>query len=270
MALQDTLNTIEPLGHTVIALDAPIATEADAATWQNYLNLVAGPVEQHPALVIVPFNTLAAALAFAAYAETMSSYFFVAALYNGCQQLPAISASLAAAISAMPDVATPLDHTQLPGLTPVDNSYTLSRTQIESALEAGVTVIAVDEDTGVPAIVRCVTTYQQNPNGNPDTLMMDVNTTLIVAYVRQQVRIAIKQLGALKNISGGWATVRTAVLMTLLKLQTANILQNVEQWEPQLLVVQDATDNTRADITIPTDMVPGMHVIAGTLNIYSS
>jgi phage tail sheath gpL-like len=58
------------------------------------------------------------------------------------------------------------------------------------------------------------------------------------------------------------------VLNQLLKLDKAEILENVAALEPELIVVLNSTDATRADVTIPTDMVRGMHIIAATLKVY--
>jgi phage tail sheath gpL-like len=267
MALADTLNTIEPLGHAVIALDEPITTEADATAWRNYLENVSGPIEQHDAILVVPFGDIELATAFAAYAETKTSYRFVAACYHGSTELPALSASVAAAITGSVDVATPLDDIALKGLTPVDSSFTLSRTRIEAALNAGVAMIETGAD-GIPKIVRCITTYQQMSDGTSDDLMLDVNAPLILAYTRQVVRKAVALMPRQKNTIRARAALRTAVLNQLLKLDKAEILENVAALEPELIVVLNSTDATRADVTIPTDMVRGMHIIAATLKVY--
>jgi len=267
MALQDILNVIEPLGHTIIALDSSITAEADAAAWQNYLNTVSGPIEQHDAILVVPFNDIDAATTFAAYAESLSNYRFVAVCYHGTTQLPQLSASIAAAMASGADPAVPFDDIELPGLTAVDPKFTLTRSRIEQALNAGVAVVATGDD-GVPKIVRLITTYQQKPDGTPDTIMLDVNGPLVLAYVRKVTRAVKSAFPRQKNTSDARSTLRTALLTAYMALEDAEILEDVRADQNQLTVAQDAQDLTQADVQVPAHWVRGMHVTAVTLNVY--
>ena len=268
-ALADNLTMIEPLGHTIIALPAPITTEADAIAWAAHLDFVSNEIEEHDAILIVPFGDIDAATAFAAYAKSQTSYRMIAACYHGSTELPELSASLAGAIAALPDVATPLDDTQLLGLTAVDSSFKLTRTRIEAALHAGVAMIATDS-SGTPAIVRLITTYQDTPDGSPDDLMIDVNAPLIVAYTRVVMRQAVKAMGPRKNTVKQRRNVNTTNYKTALMLDRAEILQNVEANKDQFTQAQDPNDRTRAKYGIPTDIVPGMHIKDVTLNVFST
>jgi phage tail sheath gpL-like len=267
MALQDTLDTIMALGHTIIALAAPITTQLNAAAWKNHLDLVSSDVEQHDAIVIVPFDDIDAASVFAAYAETKSSYRFIAACYHGTTQLPELSGSIAAALASGSDVAVPFDDIALPGLSPVDSTNTLSKTRIEAALRAGVAVVATGED-GLPKIVRLITTYQQKPDGESDDLMLDANAPLILAYTRTVVRQTVKAQPRKKNTVAARKNLRTQILVKLKQLDAAEILQNVDARAAELTVTLNSTDATRADVSIPADMVRGMHIVAATLNVY--
>lgn len=58
MTLQNTLDTIKPLGHTIIAVSAPPAAGADTTAWIDHLISVSDSIEQRPAILVVPFQIL--------------------------------------------------------------------------------------------------------------------------------------------------------------------------------------------------------------------
>ncbi len=267
MALQDTLDTIVPLGHTIIALAAPITTQLDAAAWKNHLDLVSGQVEQHDAIVIVPFADIDAASTFSAYAEAKSSYRFIAVCYHGTTQLPELSASIAAALASGSDVAVPFNDIALPALDPVDSTHTLSGTRIEAALRHGVAVVATGAD-GLPKIVRAITTYQQKPNGEADDLMLDANAPLTIAYVRIVMRRLLNAQARQKNTVAVRKYLRTLALVKCFELEKAEIMQNVAARQNELTVLPNPNDPTGVIIRIPTNMVRGLHIKDTMLDIY--
>lgn len=263
---------IAPLGHTIIALSAPITGELaaqKALEWAEHINAVSGPIEQRPVIVVVPFSLLDDALAFAALAPVKTNFRFVAACYNGAfDQIPQIAASVAAALADSNDPALPFNGYNLTGLKPVQDQHKLTWERIENALQNGVCMIDTGAD-GVPEIVRAMSTYQANPlNGDPDDIVADINGALVLDYTRKVVRAAIKRNGRRKNTVRERKNLRSLVLVELLKLEDAEILQNVRARANELVVLEDSTDRSRANVKIPADWVRGMHVVAATLDIY--
>ena len=61
---------------------------------------------------------------------------------------------------------------------------------------------------------------------------------------------------------------RSIFLAEAIKLDKAEILQNVADRADELTVTEDSTDRYRVNAAIPSDWVRGMHVIAATLNVY--
>ncbi|WP_336937085.1 phage tail sheath C-terminal domain-containing protein [Acinetobacter modestus] len=260
--------TIAPLGHTIIALSAAVdATEA--INWATYLNNVSDAIEQRPAILIVPFSNVDDAQAFAAIAPVKTNYRFVAACYNGAfDQVPEIAATVAAALADSNDPAVPFNGYNLAGLKPVDDQYKLTWDRTETALRAGVCMIATGAD-GVPEIVRAMSTYQANPaNGDPDDIVADINGALVLDYTRKVVRQAVRKNGRRKNTVRQRKNLRSLILVELLKLDDAEILQNVRERANELRVLEDKTDRSRVNVQIPADWVRGMHVIAATLDVY--
>ncbi|MBK0062384.1 MULTISPECIES: phage tail sheath C-terminal domain-containing protein [unclassified Acinetobacter] len=260
---------IAPLGHTIIALSEPPTNGSDSQAWSTYLNNVSSALEQRGAILIAPFSNVDDAQEFAAQASIDTNYRIVAACYHGADdQLSEIAASVAAAFADSNDPAVPFNNYNLPGLNPVEPQYDLLNERIEAALSAGVCMLRTGPD-GVPEIIRAICTYQNNAEtGEPDGLLPDINGALILDYVRKVVRAAVRANGRRKNTARERKNLRSLILVELLKLEEAEILQNVRERANELVVAEDTTDRSRVNVKIPADWVRGMHVIAAQLDVY--
>ena len=263
------LTPYKALGHSIICLDAPVTLEADADALVDYADLVSSATEQNDVLIIVPFSDPAAAATFAAFDSVKTSYRIIAACYPGATGLePEISVSVAAVISAEADPALPFNGLNLPALPRLPSQFDLLKGEIEALLQSGVAVIAPDF-SGKPAIVRLITTYQVDPTtGQDDELLLDANAPLILRYVRRVTRRTIERAPRRKNTRAQRAQLRSELLAEYLKLDDAEILQNVRARQQDLIVTESATDKARANVRVPTDFVRGMHVVAATLDVY--
>ena len=259
---------LAPLGHSIIALSYPITDEATANAWVEHLDFVSSATEQHDAILIVPFSDIDQATTFAQFAKVKASYRVVTVCYHGATGFePEIAAGVAAAISAELDPAVPFNGIKLPNLPVVTADKRLTRTRIEQALNKGVAVIGLDAQDD-PAIVRLISTYQVDANGSPDDLLLDINGALILRYVRQDIRTAVMANPRRKNTEATRKDLRSLMLSRCIKLETAEILQNVTNRQKELTVVQDPNDKTRANARIPADWVRGMHIVTATLDVY--
>lgn len=269
MALADTLETIAPLGHTIIALDAPPSSGANTLAWAQHLTSVWGPIEQKPAIMIVPFADLDTAQTWADQAPVETSYLMVAACYHGAaDQIPQIAACTAAALADSNDPALPFNGYKLPGLNPVGDEFKKTFARYEAAQKAGVMCIVTGAD-GVPEIMRAISTYRINPtSGQEDTLMLDINGALTIMYTRKVVRSTIAKQPRRKNTEANRKNLRSLILVELLKLETAEILKNVRERQAELTVLADPTDDYRVNVRMPADWVRGMHVIGITIDVY--
>ncbi|WP_372404942.1 phage tail sheath C-terminal domain-containing protein [Acinetobacter piscicola] len=264
-----TRQIIAPLGHTIIALSAAPTIGAESLDWAQYLNDVSGAIEQRPAILVVPFSDIDQAQAFAEQAPVKTNYRIVAACYHGANdQEPEIAACIAAALADSNDPALPFNGVNLAGLTPVEDQFKLTFERMEAAMRKGVCMIQTGAD-GVPEIVRALSTYQANPtNGDPDDLVADINGALVLDYTRKVVRQAVRRNGRRKNTQRERDNLRSLILVELIKLDDAEILQNVRQRGKELTVLEDLTDRFRVNVKIPADWVRGMHVVAATLDVY--
>lgn len=269
LELDDGIELLEPLGFNIIALCKPPAEGDATEAWIDHLNFVSGEIEQRPAILVVPFGDLEDATDWAAQNAVKTSYRVVAACYHGAEtQLPEIASAIAAALADSNDPALPFNGVKLPGIQAVSDEYKLTFERQEAALRAGVCMIRTGAD-GTPEIVRAVSTYRVHPDtGEADDLMLDINGALTIDYTRKVIRQELVKQPRRKNTTAERRNVRTTILSQLIKLDDAEILQNVREQANQLTVVSDPTDRYRVNASIPADWVRGMHVIASNLNVY--
>jgi len=260
---------IAPLGHTIIALSAPPVDLAATTDWITHLNSVSDPINQKPAILVIPFSDIETAETYAAQAAVETSYRVVCVCYHGAiGQEAELAAAMAAALADSSDPALPFNGVNLGGITAVEDQYKLTFERVEAALRNGVCMIQTGVD-GNPEIVRAVSTYRINPDsGDEDDLMLDINGALTIDYVRKVMRTAASKERRRKNTAASRRNLRTIFMTEALKLEKAEILENVTSTADQLTVTQDGTDKSRANATIPAYWVRGMHVIATTLNVY--
>lgn len=263
MLIQDI---IAPLGHTIIALSSP---PDNIAAWVDHLNMMSNAIEQRPAILVVPFTNVDDATTFAAQANVKTSYRIVAVCYHGATgQAPEIAGAMAAALADSQDPALPFNGVNLGGVTAVADEYKLTFERMERALNAGVCMIQTGAD-GIPEIVRAVSTYRTNPDtGLDDDIMLDINGALTIDYVRKVMRTAASKQRRRKNTAAQRRNLRSIFLTEAIKLDKAEILQNVEATADQLTVTENTTDRYRVDARIPSNWVRGMHVIATTIDVY--
>ena len=269
MSIQET---IAPLGHTIIALSTPPLFDLnnhEVEQWIEHLNFVSGAIEQRPAILIVPFSEIDAAEEFADQAAIKTSYRVVVVCYHGAiGQEPELAGAMAAALADSQDPALPFNGVNLGGVFAVEDEYKLTFERIERALNKGVCMIQTGAD-GNPEIIRAVSTYRINPDsGLEDDLMLDINGALTIDYTRKVIRTALSKERRRKNTAAARRNIRSIILKEVIKLDDAEILENVRESADQLTVVQDTIDKSRANATIPAHWVRGMHVVAATLDVY--
>lgn len=260
---------IAPLGHTIIALSTAPVDLAETTAWIDHLNSVSDAINQNPAILVIPFSNVEDAEDFAAQAPVETSYRVVCVCYHGAiGQEAELAAAMAAALADSADPALPFNGVNLGGVTVVEDQFKLTFERVEAALNHGVCMIQTGAD-GKPEIVRAVSTYRVNPDsGEDDDLMLDINGALTIDYVRKVMRTAASKERRRKNTAPARRNVRSIFLTEALKLEKAEILENVAASSDQLVVVQDSIDKSRVNAAIPSYWVRGMHVVATTLHVY--
>lgn len=178
-----------------------------------------------------------------------------------------VAAAYAAMIASEEDPARPLNTLALTGIAvpPIPNR--LGRTEQEACLNNGVTPLEVGPGDLVQ-IVRAITTYTKSAAGATDVSLLDLTTIRTLYYVRQACRERIRlrfPRSKLSNKTPG--AVRSELLDVLEKLEALEIVEEVEANAPSLVVERSAQDVNRLNAAIPTDVVNGLHVFAGRIDL---
>ncbi|MFN3377776.1 MAG: phage tail sheath C-terminal domain-containing protein, partial [Burkholderiaceae bacterium] len=141
------------------------------------------------------------------------------------------------------------------------------RTEQENALANGLTPLEVGPGDKV-RIVRAITTYTKDPQGVADVSLLDVTTIRTLDYVRKAVRERISLRFPREKLSERTPDkVRSEALDVLVKLEELEIVEAVEANKDGLLAERDSQDVNRLNLKIPCDVVNGLHVIAGRIDL---
>ncbi|MCD4483072.1 phage tail sheath subtilisin-like domain-containing protein [Chromobacterium vaccinii] len=262
--LDPALKAVQSGGHQIIA--SPFTSDAALTLLRNHLDFVSGPLEQRGAIgVIATTGALADASALSA---KLDSGRITAAWYRGSAKLSAdIAAAYAAVIASEEDPARPLNTLELKGLDVVDLASRTSRTEQENALYNGVTPLEVAAGDRVQ-IVRAISTYTKDAQGVDDVSLLDITTIRTLDYVRRACRERIALRFPREKLSDRTPSkVRSELLDVLYKLEELEIIEQVEACKAGLIVERDLQDVNRLDAKIPVDVVNGLHVFAGRIDL---
>jgi phage tail sheath gpL-like len=233
---------------------------------RNHLDNVSGPMEQRGATGTAGHvGTLAQATTLAA---TINSGRLTEALVPSTLSLPfEVAAAYAALLASEEDPARPLNTLVLKGIGIIPIANRLSRTEQENALLNGVTPFEVGPGDKVQ-VVRAVSTYTLDANSIPDISLLDITTIRTLDYVRKSCRERISLRFPRDKLSSRTpAKVRSELLDVLYKLEELEIVENVDQWKDGLVVERDSQDPNRLNAKIPTDVVNGLHVFGGRIDL---
>lgn len=263
-AIAATLAIAFTAGHTIIATafnDAP-----NLQALRNHLDSVSSALEQRGAIgcaghtgTLAQATTLAASInggrvSLGLVPSTLSTSFEVAAAY-------------AALAASEEDPARPLNTLPLNGIGIIPLANRLARTEQESALANGVTPFEVGPGDKVQ-VVRAISTYTLDANGVPDISLLDITTIRTLDYVRKAMRERIALRFPRDKLSSRTSDrVRSELLDVMYKLEELEIVENVDVYKAGLIVERDTQDPNRLNAKIPTDVVNGLHVFGGRIDL---
>lgn len=248
---------------------------ANLALIKAHLTLVSGPMEQRPGVAIwgitgtLGTNTT---LASGVNSGRMAGFYL-----RGTRSHPMeIAATVAAAIAGESDLARPLNFVALPRLLPPDlSSNRLTRTEQESCLNNGLAPLMVGAGNEVQ-IVRTITNYVVNAFDAADDTLLDLQTIRVLDYTRYAVRTKVQLECGRAKLADTAVTANTtdpdkirSVILGVLMLEQTSLgyLENVEEHKDRLVVERDDNVPTRVNASIPADIVDGLHVFAGSIDL---
>lgn len=258
------LATVFSAGHNIIISAWNDTTNLTAL--RAHLDSVSGPLEQRGAIGIYAHTgSLAAATTLSAQINSgrISGFLLPTAHENSYE----VAAAYGAVVASEEDPARPLNTLPLAGILANPLANRLSRTEQENALYNGVTPSEIGPGEMVQ-IVRAITTYMLDPQGVPDISMLDLTTIRTLDYVRRACRERIALRFPRDKLSARTPDkVRSELLDVLYKLEELEIVENVDLWKSALIVERDLQDPNRLDAKIPADVVNGLHVFAGRIDL---
>ena len=236
-------------------------------TLRNHLEAISHPMEQRPAIGVSVFTgTVSAGTALATALN--SGRVTMAWHKNSAETVRDIAAAYAAVIASEEDPARPLNTMWLNGVDANAIVDRPGRTEQEVALAGGLTPLEVGPGEKVQ-IVRAITTYTKNAAGANDVSLLDLTSIRTLDYVRKAVVERWKlRFPRDKKTVRTKAAVRSETLDVLYKCEELEIVESVDDNKPKLVVQDNLQDATRLDVRIPADVVNGLHVIGGVIDMY--
>lgn len=262
--IDTALTPVVAAGHNIIV--TPYIASADLIKLRTHLALVSGPMEQRGAFGVYGHSgTLGTATTLA---NLINDGRISGILVPSSRSLSyEIAAAYGAVCASEEDPARPLNTLELKGIDPSPIVNRLSRTEQENALNNGVTPSEIGPGERVQ-IVRAITTYTLDPQAIPDISLFDLTTIRTLDYVRKACRERISLRFPREKLSSKTpAKVRSELLDVLVKLEELEIVEEVQANKDGLIVERDLQDPNRLDAKIPCDVVNGLHVFAGRIDL---
>jgi phage tail sheath gpL-like len=152
-------------------------------------------------------------------------------------------------------------------------------TEIEGALNNGLTVLAPSSARpGYATVVRSITSRSLR-NGTPNYAVLDTSSVTVPDYVADFLRADLATTFAGCKLAADSANgtpprialvvtpsiVRSHIAQRLAEMESDGILRDVEANLSLLQVVEDANVSGRLNCEIPAEVIPGLHIIAGNI-----
>lgn len=251
-------------GYTII-VPAWFSEAAMTAT-RTHINTWTSSIEQQSIIGVGALvSTLSAATALATALN--SGAITLAVVPGSPSSARQVAAAYAAVIASEEDPARPLNTLALTGIGIPPVASRLGRTEQEACLANGVTPLEVGPGN-IVQLVRAVTTYTKSAAGATDVSMLDLTTIRTLYYVRQACRDRIRLRFPRSKLSSKTAdAVRGELLDVLKKCEELEIVEAVDDNAAGLVVERSLQDVNRLNATIPTDVVNGLHVFAGRIDL---
>jgi phage tail sheath gpL-like len=229
--------------------------------------------------------------AFGAYAGTAAACTTLGNARNspyssimGMYDSPTDPAEIAAVLGAVAakylnsDPARPLQFLKLKGVLPPPVANRFTRAERDVLLYDGIATSITDTGGNV-CIERCITTYQANALGLPDPSYLDIQTMATLSELRYQFitrmanRFIIPRFKLADDtfpVQPGQfiatpRTVRSEIMALFTLMRDKGWIENLEDFEANLVVERDTTDVNRVNVLLPPDLINQFRIVAGRI-----
>lgn len=274
----DVLDAIAAMGEDwYYSIVSPYTDQASLAALEGEMDTRWGPMQQRAGHVFVAADGTHAALTTLGSARNSphTSIWGLAACPNWALERAAAWAAVCEYFGAI-DPAMPLQNLVVPGVLAPTVKARFIRNERELLLRDGVSTSVVD-DGGNVLIERVITTYQTNPFGVEDESLLRLETKWTADYIRYAVRSRIalryprhKLADDGINKAPGQAIVtpsdlRGELIALVRELEASGLVENVDQFKQDLLVVRSSSDKDRVNAVLPPDLVNQFRVFAAAV-----
>lgn len=261
--ISDALTAVAGKHYHVIA--SPFADDANAKALSTHLADVSNAIEQRGSIGVLGWRgTLATGIT---YAAKLNDGRMTCAWYKGAVEGNAlIAAGYAAQLAAEQDPAKPLNTLEVRGLSVTPDADWPLFAECNNALFNGLTPLTVVNNK--VQIMRAVSTYTKSAADVDDPSLLDITTIRTLDYTRKAIKERIALRFPRAKLSDTLAPkVKSEVLDVLIKLEEAEIIENAEANKGKLQMVRAENDPNRLNAVIPADVVNGLHVFAGRIDL---
>ena len=176
------------------------------------------------------------------------------------------------AAAAQIDPARPFQTLSMPGILAEDESEKLTLEERNILLNNGIATDKVDAG-GTVRIERVITTYKENPAGADDISYLDLNTLLILSYVRYDFRnfwLLKYPRHKLANDGTQFGAGQAVMTPKVAKAEAIGrfrlweelgLVENIDQFKEDLIVERNLQDPNRLDFLLPPDLINQLRVV---------
>jgi phage tail sheath gpL-like len=263
--VQAVLDVVFAAGHPILVV--PYVREDLLVAVRDHCDLVSNGIEQRGCVAVYVCNDDALATAETRMQNLNAKRLVGGYLRGQSNWAGEVAAATAFVLASESDPARPLNGLPLLGIKAPPVGAWLSRAEQEDLLHNGMTPFEVGAGQKL-LIVRLISGYTVNEIGVPDPSLLDITIIRSLDYVRRACRERILlRFPRSKNSASRRRAIRSELLNVLKQLEALEIVQNVEANKELLIVEEHATDRTRANARIPADVVRGLHVLAGQIDL---
>lgn len=244
---------------------SPFNDDANIKALSNHITQVSNAIEQRGCIGVLGHRgTMATG---AAMSAKINDGRMTCAWYKGADEANALLAAGYAAILAFEeDPAKPLNTLQIKGLNITADENAPLFNECNNALYNGLTPLTVVANK--VQIMRAVSTYTKSASNVDDPSLLDMTTIRTLDYVRRAVKERIALRFPRDKLSDRLLPkIRSEILDVLLKMEQAEIIENAEANKAKLIVSRSLQDANRVNAVIPADVVNGLHVFAGRIDL---
>lgn len=244
---------------------SPFSDDANAKALSNHITNVSNAIEQRGCIGVLGMSATLSTTTTAT--GKINDGRITCAWYKGAVEPNGIiAAGYAAVLAFEEDPAKPLNTLEIKGLAVTPDAQWPLFAECNNALYNGLTPLTVVNNR--VQIMRAVSTYTKSANNTDDPALLDITTIRTLDYVRRSVKERIALRFPRDKLSDRLLPkVKSEILDVLIKLDQAEIIENAEANKGKLVVARAQNDPNRVNAIIPADVVNGLHVFAGRIDL---